>query len=141
MCCRFPDSSMTRLYPYRQPVHPSINEEQVSELVDHFYQRIAVDPRLAPIFRSRLPGDWAPHLQKMKLFWSSVLLRTGKYSGSPVQIHQSIPDLSIEDFQRWLDLFYHSVSSVFEPEAADLVKEIAARISRSFKYASLGPIS
>ena len=42
----------------RTPAHPSITPEQISQLVDRFYQRARADDRLGPIFESRLNGEW-----------------------------------------------------------------------------------
>ena len=53
----------------RHPAHPSITPLQIAGLVDQFYGRARLDPRLGPIFEAHVHGDWGPHLDKMKGFW------------------------------------------------------------------------
>lgn len=122
------------------PLHPSITENQISYLVDRFYIDIAKDERLGPIFLSRNKGEWGEHLAKMKLFWSSVLLKTGKYKGQPVVKHNAIQELKTSDFERWLVLFEKTANETFSGEAVPLVMEIAKRIANSLWLAKIGKI-
>lgn len=122
----------------RQPVHPSITREQISDLVEEFYGRVRADPRLAPIFETRITGDWALHLAKMKAFWASVLLRTGEYKGKPVPVHARMSEVETEDFALWLRLFRATVTDVFSVEARPLVIEAAERIASSLWIAMSG---
>ena len=52
----------------REPVHPSITTQQISNLVDRFYDRLWDDPVLGPIFLRPCWGgpDRSQHLDKMK---------------------------------------------------------------------------
>lgn len=104
----------------RQPVHHSITEEQISRLVDTFYTGIQADVRLGPIFNHRVHGEWSPHLERMKEFWRSVLMRTGEYKGRPLPIHVAIEEMEPEDFGRWLTIFRPVVRDCFENDAADI---------------------
>ena len=122
----------------RQPAHPSITAEQISNLVDRFYGRVRADSRLAPIFEQRVNGKWPAHLAKMKQFWSSVLLRTGEYKGKPVPVHARLTEVQTEDFVIWLDLFRATVAETFEPEAQPIVIEAAERIASSLWLAISG---
>ena len=122
---------MTRL-----PVHPSITREQISRLVDDFYTRVRDDERLGPIFETRVSGDWSPHLAKMKLFWNSVLLRTGEYKGRPVPVHARMTEVRTDDFRRWLQLFRLTVSEIFEADAQPIVIDAAERIASSLWMAT-----
>jgi truncated hemoglobin YjbI len=62
-----------------------ITEALIAELVDTFYGRVRLDPMLAPAF-ARV-GDWDAHLAKLRAFWSSVTLMSGRYHGQPMQAH------------------------------------------------------
>lgn len=115
----------------RQSVHPSITEDQISDLVDGFYEKVALNERLGPIFQRHVHGDWDEHLVKMKSFWRSVLLRTGEYKGKPVPVHQRIDGVQTQDFEEWLSLFYTTTQHIFSEEAAPLVNEAARRIATS----------
>ena len=115
----------------RKPAHPSISHDQICALVDWFYEAVWVDPTLGPIFSDRVGDHRVAHLEKMKLFWSSVLLRTGVYKGKPVPAHQKLSEVKSEDFAVWLRHFRHTAREVLSPEAAPIVISIAERIALS----------
>lgn len=115
----------------RRPVHPSITEQQVSDLVDNFYIRVRNDSRLAEVFSAHMRNDWASHLPKMKAFWRSVLLKTGEYKGKPVPVHTRLNGVGTEDFHIWLNLFATTVAEIFSPAAQPIVMETATRIATS----------
>jgi hemoglobin len=114
----------------RHPVHPSITPGQISQLVEVFYGHITAHERLGPIFNEHI-GAWPPHLERMKGFWRSVLLRTGEYKGKPVPVHLKIENIETGHFREWLELFSKTASGIFDPEAAHLVVEAAQRIATS----------
>lgn len=124
----------------RRPVHDSITAEQISDLVETFYARVQQDARLAPIFEKHITGVWRPHLEKMKSFWRSVLLRTAEYNGRPVPAHVKIGPLDREDFRTWLGLFRETVDEVFEPGARGHVVDAAERIATSLWLATNGDL-
>ncbi len=126
----------------RDPVHPSITKDQISDLVDQFYEKIHADKRLGPIFENAIitssDGNWQPHLEKMKRFWASVLLKTGEYKGQPVVVHNGLPDLQKNDFPLWLKLFATNVEEVMEKDAQTPVYESARRIAKSLYLSRFG---
>lgn len=122
----------------RHPVHPSITEQQISDLVELFYQRVLRDERLGPIFDGRLAGHWPEHMSKMKDFWSSVLLRTGRFKGKPMPAHMKLSEAQSEDFRIWLSIFRPTAQEIFEPDAVQLVVEAAERIAQSLWMAMFG---
>lgn len=108
-----------------------ITHEQVSLLVDEFYKSIRHDVQLGPIFNKVIDGNWDQHLEKMKSFWRSVLLKTGEYKGQPVPKHNQIVGLKSEDFQKWLELFTITTNQIFDPQTAHYVMQTAERIASS----------
>ncbi len=118
----------------RQPLHPTITQAQINHLVEGFYAAAWDDDRLGPIFSGAVT-DRPAHLEKMKLFWSSVLLKTGAYKGRPVPAHVKLRDVGDTDFVRWLGLFRSTCNEAFDPAAAPLVIEAAERIARSLHTA------
>lgn len=122
----------------RTPVHPSITEQQISDLVELFYLRVQKDQRLGPVFKGRLDGRWPEHLTKMKDFWSSVLLRTGRFKGKPMPAHMQLTEAQSEDFRIWLSIFRPTAQEIFEPEAVPFVVEAAERIAQSLWMAMFG---
>jgi len=122
----------------REPAHPSIDRKQISDLVETFYQHIRTNDRLGPVFEARIAGDWGPHLNKMKGFWASVLLKTGEYKGKPVPAHFRMKEVVTDDFRIWLDLFRATALEVFDdPEAAAIVIRQAEKIATSLWMAML----
>ena len=93
-----------------------VDESTVRTLVDTFYDSIRKDQLLGPVF-DRHVADWSLHLPKMYAFWSSVVLRTGRYAGRPIDAHARIPGLTQSHFDRWLELWRQAVGRVV-PEAA-----------------------
>jgi len=125
------DSSTSDGRYLRLPIHPTITPEQISTLVDQFYQRVHTSELLAPIFEQQTAEDWEKHLEKMKAFWRSVLLRTGEYKGKPVPVHQRLQGITTRHFDEWLNLFSITSAEVFLSEAVPLVEAAARRIATS----------
>lgn len=115
----------------RDPVHPSITEELISELVETFYAKAQLDERLGPLFNNRIDGNWPVHLDKMKKFWSSVLLKSGKYKGKPVPVHMAINEIDSDDFRIWLEMFRKTAKDVLGTESAAPAILAAERIAQS----------
>jgi len=112
-----------------------IDEAFISNLVETFYARVRAHDRLGPVFASVIK-DWDEHLPKMKAFWSSVAMSTGRYSGKPVPAHQKLSDVAREDFAIWLDLFEQTVRDLApSPEVIPYFMERAQRIAESLKLA------
>jgi len=119
-----------------RPLPEVLDEELIVAVVDGFYDRIRKDDLLGPIFNGAIaPEDWAPHLSKMYDFWSSTLLRTGRYAGRPLPPHLALPGLGEEHFRRWLSLFRVVVSELCPPDVAALFMDRAMRVAHSFRLA------
>ncbi len=116
-----------------------LDEGILTTLVYRFYARVRADAVLGPIFEARIV-DWAPHLDRMVVFWSSVALMTGRYHGAPVQAHAELP-VDWEHFERWLARFRKTAAETCPPEGAAHVIACAERIARSLHMAveSAGP--
>jgi hemoglobin len=94
-----------------------ITEQLIRDVVAEFYRRARRDERLGPVFERHV-HDWETHLVRMTDFWSAALLRTGRYSGNPVERHRSIDGLGDGHFGRWVELFEATVRDLCEaPEA------------------------
>ncbi len=118
------------------PLPRLLDEAMVHAVVHGFYDKIRADELLAPIFnRFIAPEAWPPHLAKMCDFWSSLLLRTGRYDGRPLPAHLAIPGIGEEHFRRWLTLFRETVGDLCPPEVAGLFMDRALRIAHSFRMA------
>lgn len=125
------EQEVIRAAPTNDAVQLAISEDQVSMLVEQFYEEIKSDDVLGPIFSTHIGNDWGPHLVKMKTFWRSVLLKTGEYKGKPVPVHLKISEINTDAFKRWLALFSKTTTELFTPEIASSIDERAGRIATS----------
>jgi hemoglobin len=105
--------------------------EDVKIFVDSFYDRVKKDELLSPIFQSRIPENWEPHLETMYRFWNAALFNIREYTGNPLMKHMNLP-LTQDHFERWIDLFYQTIDSAFEGPTADEAKRRATIMAHTF---------
>jgi hemoglobin len=120
MTAEIPNLAVTRL----------CTEDEIRQLVHAFYARVRQDDLIGPIFNTHV-DDWDHHLAKLADFWSSILLRTGRYSGTPMSRHAALPGLRPELFQRWLALFRETADEQPNRAMAERACEMAQRIAQS----------
>lgn len=105
---------------------------QIERMVHRFYERVRDDDLLGPVFARRV-DRWAPHLDRMVLFWRAVLRSEGPFvasaRGGPPVLHRAIDELSAHHFERWLSLFGEVVDDIYEPPVAQNIKQTAGRIA------------
>jgi hemoglobin len=113
--------------------------DQIRAVVVEFYRRARRDDRLGPVFEVHVRG-WDEHLARMVDFWSAALLRTGRYSGRPVERHREIDGLDTGHFDRWIELFEGTVRDLCPAGEADSFL-VRARLMREgmTKVLGLGP--
>lgn len=104
--------------------------EEIKALVDDFYEQIRVHKNLGPIFNTHI-HDWPTHLNTMVDFWSSIILKSGEFSGSPMMKHAAIPNLSADLFEQWLTLFEKTCAERKNRALGDAAWLFAQRIARS----------
>lgn len=102
----------------------SISEAHIAALVDGFYARARYDDVLGPVFERAVGDDWDPHLEKMRAFWSSLLLSSGRYKGNPMMEHlKLLPRIGAQHFERWLNLWRQTAAELLpQPVAAIFVR-------------------
>lgn len=110
--------------------HTLCTEEEITALVHQFYDRIRQHPNLGPIFNAHI-DDWPEHLDKLVDFWSSILLRTGRFSGAPMPKHIALPGLSADLFQQWLTLWRSTAAEQTNAAMAEQAVAAAERIAQS----------
>lgn len=110
-----------------------IDDTLISRLVEHFYAGIRAHEMLGPIFERRV-ANWTPHLARMKDFWASIAIESGRFRGNPMAKHIAIPELTPAHFSAWLTLWDRAVADVVpDPAAADLFRDRARRIATSLQ--------
>ena len=112
-----------------------ITESEIASLVDAFYAKVREDEALGPVFNGAI-DDWPRHLVKLQAFWSSVMLTTGRYKGSPMAAHiRHSHAIEAGMFDRWLALWRETARERLAPEVAEAIIARAERIGESLKLA------
>ncbi|HZG45412.1 MAG TPA: group III truncated hemoglobin [Allosphingosinicella sp.] len=112
-----------------------MTEGQIERLVDLFYARVREDATIGPLFNQAV-DDWPEHLTRLRAFWSSVMLTTGRYKGSPIAAHlRHAATIEPAMFDRWLELWRQTARELLSPADADAVIAKAERIAESLKLA------
>ncbi len=108
-----------------------IDDALISELVERFYGAVRRDALLGPIFASQVK-DWPHHLARMKDFWASIMVESGRFSGNPMQKHMAIGGLDASHFARWQSLWAQTLAHMAaSPAATDRFRDAAQRIGES----------
>lgn len=111
-----------------------ISEDMIRQLVGAFYAQVREHEALGPAFnRAIAPDEWPAHEAKLCDFWSSVLLMTGRFKGSPMAAHARWPQVESGHFRVWLDLFAKTAKTVWPLPAAALVVAKAEMIGASLE--------
>ena len=105
------------------------SEADIRRLVVSFYATAREDPMLGPIFVSQV-ADWDKHFDRMCDFWSSAVLKTGRYSGRPAMKHFGL-GLTPEHFSRWLAMWTKvSIDELGEAKAGPFI-DMGQRMGRA----------
>lgn len=108
-----------------------VDDDFISQLVERFYEAVRQDDLLGPIF-ARHVRNWPLHLARMKDFWASIMMESGRFSGNPMQKHIAIGGLEAAHFVRWQSLWKQTLTqSAASPDAADRFHKAAQRIGES----------
>lgn len=102
----------------------------IAACVRAFYTRARQDPELGPIFNAQI-HDWDVHIHTISNFWSKVLLKTRRYSGSPYVAHVNLP-IQPEHIKRWLRLFTETVHESMPGPDGEIILAKARMMGESF---------
>jgi hemoglobin len=108
-------------------------EDEIAAMVHRFYASVRGDPLIGPVFDAHVT-DWDRHLARMCDFWSSVLLGTTRYRGTPMPTHTKLPALSPAFFRRWLELFHATTLTLGNRGLQQKADALAERIAQSLWY-------
>lgn len=112
-----------------------IHEAGLERLVPLFYERVRADAEIGPIFNEAV-GDWPGHLDRLIAFWSSVMLTSGRYKGSPMAAHlKHRSRITPAMFDRWLTIWTATTDELMSARAAAVLQNKAARIAASLGLA------
>ncbi len=105
---------------------------EVAEMVRRFYQGVAQDELLGPVFNDVAQVDWSEHLPKLTAFWCRALLGIEGYQGNPFRAHQLISQrepFTEAHFERWLELFHETLDDGWEGPTKEHASAMAERVA------------
>ncbi|AHD10669.1 group III truncated hemoglobin [Phaeobacter gallaeciensis] len=109
-----------------------ITAEQIAYVVDIFYARVRADAVLGPVFSAHVT-DWPEHEALITRFWRNAILREKCYSGNPMRVHVSRPDVKPEHFAIWLGVFHEVLQAELPERTALQWGALADRIGEGFR--------
>jgi len=106
-------------------------------MVINFYTKVLKDELVGPFFINELGENladevWGEHLDILTNFWASIYLNDHAYRGSPFAPHMKLQGLKRETFERWLQLFFETLDSIYEPHIAEQLKNRSTLIAGNF---------
>lgn len=114
-----------------------IDAQNLLELMRTFYPKLLKDDILAPIF-SNHRGDnidtdnWRLHIKTVIEFWKIIDLGYDGIPDNQIQPDFKIPDMTRKNYVIWLKLFNETVDELYEPYAADYLKQKNSNLANSF---------
>ena len=115
--------------------------EEIAEMIRRFYQDVAQDDLLGPMFNDVAQVDWAEHLPKLAAFWCRALLGIPGYQGNPfrahVLVHAQVP-FTPAHFQRWLELFTETIELGWQGPNCNKALALAHNVARVHSNQLLG---
>ncbi|MBE9477014.1 MAG: group III truncated hemoglobin [Proteobacteria bacterium] len=118
------------------PPRIDVTRNDIERVVASFYKRIRSHPVLGPVFAKSIPDNheaWNPHEAKIANFWANAILHERSYSGNPMAVHMSKPDVHADHFPVWLDLFEATLRDTLTTQQADSFNAFARRIGRGLQ--------
>ena len=114
------------------PPRIPVTETQIDRVLARFYAQIRAHPELGPIFAAHVT-DWPPHEAKIARFWRNAILREKSYSGNPMRVHVSRPEIEADHFPQWLGLFHQVLRAELPASIALQWGTLADRIGEGFR--------
>ena len=112
----------------------ALSEQAIRAVLDAFYAKVRADPDLGPIFANAIPdAAWPAHMAVIQDFWSSVMLKTGRYKRNPFAVHMGVEGISPALFERWLALFGETCRTMLAAPLAEEMHDRAIRIGDSLQ--------
>jgi len=115
-----------------------VTKDNLNKLVVNFYTKVMKDDLIGPIFIDTLGEDlnsvkWKVHLRLITNFWAAIALGDTNYNSTPFAPHIPLKErLSVAAFDRWLQLFFETLNSIYEPALAQQFLARAKNIAGNF---------
>lgn len=103
-------------------------------MVNDFYDQVAEDDLLGPVFVQQAAVDWDAHRRTLTAFWCQLELGLPGFHGAPTQKHSALSrerPFRAEQFERWVSLFHATVDRRWRGAHAESIKKRASMIARA----------
>ncbi|OEK08448.1 globin [Flavivirga aquatica] len=113
------------------------HREDVSLLVNTFYDSIRKDELLGPIFNMHIKEEqWPIHLNKLTDFWVTALFGVSCFKGNPTIAHKTVDKnlnhtIAQHHFEQWVFLWHNTVDSLFIGIYASRAKKAAEKMAHN----------
>ena len=124
-----------------EPSRDLDSPSEIAEMVRRFYQDVAQDEILGPLFNDVARVDWSEHLPKLTAFWCRALLGIEGYHGNPFRAHSEVharSPFTIAHFERWLQLFSETVELGWVGPNATRAMDLARNVARVHSQQLIG---
>jgi hemoglobin len=117
---------------------PLQSAEDVSLLIDTFYQKVLEHPELSYYFSEAIL-NWPFHKERFMLYWTRQILFTDTYEGTPLHQHVAV-DQKFErgfnkgHFDEWARLWMETVDELFDGPKAELAKESGTNMAKNIYH-------
>ena len=112
----------------------ALTEDDIAAVVDAFYAKVRADTLLGSVFRRAIADEaWPQHIAVIRDFWSSVMLKPGRYQRNPFSAHLRVDGIRPELFDRWLALFRETCDELLASDSAESLYAKAVMIGDSLK--------
>jgi hemoglobin len=99
-------------------------------LLTTFYDKVALDPLLAPYFAV---VDMEAHMPRIVAFWETLVFDAHSYSGNAFKPHLAMPGLTADHFAQWVATLEQTVDASFAGPRADRMRFLGHRIAYSMQ--------
>lgn len=122
-------------------MHLELTRNSIRTLVENFYEDVRSDERLSVIFNAEVGGHWEAHIDRLVIFWCTVMLATSEYRGNVYGTHMRVAGIDSDHFVRWLKLFEQNTTILFSDEVSEEFMKVARRIATSLEYGISGEVA
>ncbi len=108
------------------------SKEDIKILIDAFYSRAMQDEVIGKFFTEVVQINMDEHMSIMYQFWEAVLFGSSDYRCDPLAKHIALDSkepMERHHFVQWLNLFKHTVDSLYVGLIADKAKVRATSIA------------
>lgn len=107
-----------------------LKEEDLHELLMEFYAIVSEDSLLARYFEAI---DMPSHMPRIVDFWSTLVFRSGRYTGNAFRPHLAMPGLTAAHFARWLETLDMTLDAHFTGDRTEQMKDFGRRVAFSMQ--------